>query len=142
MRGKLAAILQADLPSLVGAHPIRAQPGEDFQILHFARIEPDPCVVAYGRCASHRPTAGGCHQRQSRYTLMKEACFGKFDLEVGYRDLGPIQKAAPTSSPSIASVWSSRLARDRQALDRHSSLTGRVSEVMVEGRFLRRKSGS
>jgi len=31
------------------------------------------------------------------YTLMKEACFGKLDLEVGYRDLGPIQKAAPTS---------------------------------------------
>jgi hypothetical protein len=24
-----------------------------------------------------------------RYTLMKKACFGKFDLEVGYRDLGP-----------------------------------------------------
>ena len=32
-----------------------------------------------------------------RYTLRKEACFGKLDLEVGYHDLGPIQKAAPTS---------------------------------------------
>ena len=77
-----------------------------------------------------------------RYTRMKEACFGKLDLEVGDRDLGPIRKAAPTRSPSIASVWSSRLARDRQALERHSSLTGRVSEVMIEGRFLRRKGGS
>ena len=77
-----------------------------------------------------------------RYTLLKEACFGTLDLEVGYRDLGPIQKAAATSSPSIASVCSSRLARDRRALDRHSSLTGRVSEVMIEGRFLRRKGGS
>jgi hypothetical protein len=24
-----------------------------------------------------------------RYTLMKEACFGQLDLEVGYRDLDP-----------------------------------------------------
>jgi hypothetical protein len=24
-----------------------------------------------------------------RYILMKEACFGKPDLQVGYRDLGP-----------------------------------------------------
>ena len=56
-----------------------------------------------------------------RYTRMKEACFGKLDLEVGDRDLGPIRKAAPTRSPSIASIWSSRLARDppgvRQAFE-------------------------
>ena len=36
-----------------------------------------------------------------RHTLLKEACFGTLDLEVGYREMGPIQKAAPTISPSI-----------------------------------------
>ena len=141
MPGKLAAILQT--PSLVGAQPIRAQPGEDFQILHSARIEPDHCVVAYGRCASHRPTAGGCRQRQSllhpeERSLLRQARYWRSDIAT-WAPSRKRHRPARHRSRQSGRVGSHAT---RRAFDRHSSLTGRVSEVMIEGRVLRRKGGS
>jgi len=44
------------------------------------------------RMADAHPTdlpLAGVASDNPRYTLMKEACFGKLDLGVGYRDPGP-----------------------------------------------------
>jgi hypothetical protein len=56
------------------------------------------------------------------YTLRKEACFGKLDIGGRISRLGPHPESG--SSLSIASVWSSRLAPDRQALDRAFEFDG------------------
>jgi len=86
----------ATLPSLQWAtgllHEILVQPGENFYIFSLRKTDNTTVILRIADPHTGAPLAGVASFNLV-FDLMKQAYFGKLQVEVGYRDFGPDPQA-------------------------------------------------